>query len=102
MFFNRINSGPYVKIDMRSGEIDGYDAIFLSPHKFVGGPGSPGILMMSKTLYQLKSAPPSTCGGGTVDFVNPFNEKVMSPPPCINNKFYIIVKIIIFIVESNL
>ena len=72
-------SGPYVEIDMRSGEIDGYDAIFLSPHKFVGGPGSPGILLMRKVLYQLKSSPPSTCGGGTVNYVNGFNEKVIEP-----------------------
>lgn len=63
---------------MRSGEIDGYDAIFLSPHKFLGGPGTPGILLMSKILYQLGSSPPSTCGGGTVDFANPYNEKVSS------------------------
>jgi selenocysteine lyase/cysteine desulfurase len=69
-------SGPYVEIDMRSGEMDGYDAIFLSPHKFLGGPGSPGILLMSKALYLLKSSPPSTCGGGTVNYVNSFNEKV--------------------------
>lgn len=63
---------------MRSGEIDGYDGIFLSPHKFVGGPGSPGILLMSKALYQLRSFPPSTCGGGTVDYVNGFSEEVSS------------------------
>ncbi|MFS8015130.1 putative cysteine desulfurase [Helianthus anomalus] len=69
------NSGPYVEIDMRSGAIDGYDAITLSPHKFLGGPGSPGILLMSKALYQLKYAPPSTCGGGTVNFVNSFGEQ---------------------------
>lgn len=61
---------------MRSGEIDGYDAIFLSPHKFLGGPGAPGVLLMSKSLYQLGSSPPSTCCGGTVSFVNGFNEKV--------------------------
>lgn len=61
---------------MRSGEADGYDAIFLSPHKFLGGPGSPGILLMSKALYQLKSSPPSTCGGGSVNYVNGFSEKV--------------------------
>ncbi|OAY33284.1 uncharacterized protein LOC110629500 isoform X1 [Manihot esculenta] len=73
--FDFAASGPYVKIEMRSGEIDGYDAIFLSPHKFVGGPGSPGILLMSKALYQLRSSPPSTCGGGTVSYVNGFNEK---------------------------
>lgn len=65
-------------MDMRSGEIDGYDAIFISPHKFVGGPGTPGILLMSEALYQLKSSPPSTCGGGTVAYVNGFNEQVNS------------------------
>ncbi|KAF2292069.1 hypothetical protein GH714_006986 [Hevea brasiliensis] len=73
--FDFAASGPYVEIDMRSGEIDGYDAIFLSPHKFLGGPGSPGILLMSKALYQLRSSAPSTCGGGTVCYVNGFNEK---------------------------
>ncbi|XP_021899936.1 uncharacterized protein LOC110816177 [Carica papaya] len=73
--FDFAASGPYVEIDMRSGEADGYDAIFLSPHKFLGGPGSPGILLMSKALYQLKSSPPSTCGGGSVNYVNGFSEK---------------------------
>ncbi|XP_076904398.1 uncharacterized protein LOC143559825 [Bidens hawaiensis] len=73
--FDFAASGPYVEIDMRSGAADGYDAIALSPHKFLGGPGSPGILLMSKALYKLKYAPPSTCGGGTVSFVNCFNEQ---------------------------
>ncbi|XP_021713517.1 uncharacterized protein LOC110681688 [Chenopodium quinoa] len=73
--FDFASSGPYVEIKMRSGETDGYDAIFLSPHKFLGGPGSPGILMMNKALYYLGSSPPSTCGGGTVDFVNCFTEE---------------------------
>ncbi|KAJ1405056.1 Pyridoxal phosphate-dependent transferase, major domain [Sesbania bispinosa] len=59
----------------RSGQRDGYDGVFLSPHKFVGGPDSPGVLLMSKGLYQLRSSPPSTCGGGTVNYVNGFNEK---------------------------
>ncbi|KDP42628.1 hypothetical protein JCGZ_24402 [Jatropha curcas] len=44
--FDFAANGPYTEIDMRSGEMDGYDAIFLSPHKFLGGPGSPGILLM--------------------------------------------------------
>ncbi|KAL5555530.1 hypothetical protein UlMin_037766 [Ulmus minor] len=73
--FDFAASGPYVEIDMRSGEMDGYDAIFLSPHKFVGGPGTPGILLMNKALYQLRASPPSTCGGGTVAYVNGFSEK---------------------------
>ncbi|CAM6091979.1 unnamed protein product [Calypogeia fissa] len=68
---------PYVKIDMRSGQEDGYDAIFISPHKFMGGPGTSGLLLMSKDLYLLKDGPPSTCGGGTVDFVNFDEEKTI-------------------------
>ncbi|KAK3139516.1 hypothetical protein QOZ80_5AG0384550 [Eleusine coracana subsp. coracana] len=73
--FDFAASGPYVKIDMKSGEIDGYDAVFLSPHKFVGGPGTPGILLMNKGLYKLSSQPPSLCGGGTVAYVNGFSEE---------------------------
>uniref|UniRef100_A0A0E0FAE5 Aminotransferase class V domain-containing protein n=1 Tax=Oryza meridionalis TaxID=40149 RepID=A0A0E0FAE5_9ORYZ len=73
--FDFAASGPYVKIDMKSGEVDGYDAVFLSPHKFVGGPGTPGILLMNKSLYRLNSQPPSMCGGGTVAYVNGFNEE---------------------------
>ncbi|KAK3211697.1 hypothetical protein Dsin_016403 [Dipteronia sinensis] len=67
--------GPYVEIEMRSGEVDGYDAIFLSTHKFLGGPATPGILLMSNSLYLLNSSPPSTCGGGTVNYVNAFSHK---------------------------
>ncbi|GKA07906.1 pyridoxal phosphate-dependent transferase [Tanacetum coccineum] len=53
--------------------VDGYDAITLSPHKFLGRPGSPGILLMNKALYQLKNSLPSTCG--TVNYVNYYDEK---------------------------
>ncbi|KAG5041288.1 hypothetical protein JHK85_013764 [Glycine max] len=73
--FDFAASGPYVEIDVRSGESDGYDAVFLSPHKFLGGPDSPGVLLMNKALYLLGSSPPSTCGGGTVTYVNGFNEQ---------------------------
>ncbi|XP_058085043.1 uncharacterized protein LOC131232665 [Magnolia sinica] len=68
-------SGPYINIEMKSGELDGYDAVFLSPHKFIGGPGSPGILVMSDALYRLKDAPPSTSGGGTVRYVNGYSDQ---------------------------
>ncbi|RLM69717.1 putative cysteine desulfurase [Panicum miliaceum] len=73
--FDFAASGPYVDIDMRSGEMDGYDAVFLSPHKFVGGPGTPGILLMNRALYRLAGHPPSTCGGGTVAYVNGFSDE---------------------------
>uniref|UniRef100_A0A803KSH4 Aminotransferase class V domain-containing protein n=2 Tax=Chenopodium quinoa TaxID=63459 RepID=A0A803KSH4_CHEQI len=73
--FDFAASGPYVEINTKAGEIDGYDAVFVSPHKFIGGAGSPGILLMSKKLYLLTSSTPSTCGGGTVSYVNGFSEE---------------------------
>ncbi|WP_221090087.1 aminotransferase class V-fold PLP-dependent enzyme [Deinococcus aquaedulcis] len=67
-FFDFAASAPYVTIDMKPGQPDGYDAVFLSPHKFVGGPGTPGLLCFRQELYRLTV--PSTAGGGTVSFVN--------------------------------
>lgn len=67
---------------MRAGHLDGYDALVLSPHKFAGGPGSPGILLMSKELYLLRDGPPSTCGGGTVEFVNGYRPQVRAKSSC--------------------
>ncbi|WP_188964306.1 aminotransferase class V-fold PLP-dependent enzyme [Deinococcus aquiradiocola] len=67
-FFDFAASGPYVQIDMKPGRPDGYDAVFLSPHKFVGGPGTPGLLCFQQHLYHLVT--PSTAGGGTVRFVS--------------------------------
>ncbi|XP_062180574.1 uncharacterized protein LOC133884969 [Phragmites australis] len=66
-------SAPYVRIDMRSGEEDGYDAVFLSPHKFLGGPGGPGVLAMASRLYRLHHTAPSTSGGGTVLYVSAYD-----------------------------
>jgi selenocysteine lyase/cysteine desulfurase len=68
-FFDFAASAPYVQIDLRPGKPDGYDAVFLSPHKFVGGVGSPGILVFNPALYSLNAAP-STAGGGTVTYVS--------------------------------
>jgi selenocysteine lyase/cysteine desulfurase len=67
-FFDFAASAPYVQIDMRPGKPDGYDAVFLSPHKFVGGPGTPGLLCFQEHLYHLNV--PSTAGGGTVRYVS--------------------------------
>lgn len=61
-------SGPYVSIDVAgTGEGDHIDGIFLSPHKFVGGPGSSGILVIRKALC--RNPIPSVAGGGTVSYV---------------------------------
>ena len=67
-FFDFAASGPYVQIDMKPGQPDGYDAVFLSPHKFVGGPGTPGLLCFQEHLYKLPA--PSLPGGGTVSYVS--------------------------------
>ena len=58
------SAGPYLPIDMA-----GKDAVFLSPHKFVGGPGTPGVLVVKRSL--LRNRVPSVPGGGTILFVSP-------------------------------
>ena len=64
-------SGPYVDIDMHPPEEGAHlDALFFSPHKFLGGPGSPGILCFNKNLYHNKI--PDQPGGGTVTYTNPW------------------------------
>ncbi|MBA6155073.1 aminotransferase class V-fold PLP-dependent enzyme [Tenacibaculum sp. S7007] len=64
-------SAPYVDIDMHPEKEDEYlDAIFFSPHKFLGGPGSSGVLIFNKKLY--KNMVPDNPGGGTVSYTNPW------------------------------
>lgn len=66
-------SGPYVKIDMHPEDQESYlDAIFFSPHKFLGGPGTSGILIFNSKLYN--NMVPDNPGGGTVSWTNPWGE----------------------------
>ena len=67
--FDFAASAPYVKIDMNKDPDSYFDAIFISPHKFVGGPGSSGILVFNERVYKTTLSPTSA-GGGTVDFVS--------------------------------
>jgi len=67
--FDFAASAPYVKIDMNNDPDTFFDAIFISPHKFVGGPGSSGILVFNERIYKTALSPTSA-GGGTVDFVS--------------------------------
>jgi len=67
-FFDHAAAGPYVPIDMHPGaEEERIDAVFLSPHKFVGGPASSGVLVARRELF--RSRTPERPGGGTVDYV---------------------------------
>ncbi len=64
-------SGPYVHIDMHPADPESYlDAIFFSPHKFLGGPGTSGVLVFNSALYQ--NTIPDNPGGGTVAWTNPW------------------------------
>lgn len=64
---------PYVPINMHPSEPDEYlDAIFFSPHKFLGGPGAAGVLVFNKNLY--KNTIPDNPGGGTVSYTNPWGQ----------------------------
>ena len=66
-------SGPYVTVDMHpSDKESSLDAIFFSPHKFLGGPGTSGVLLFNKNLY--KNSIPDCPGGGTVSWTNPWGE----------------------------
>ena len=71
-FWDFAAAAPYVEIDMGDAEdLDGayYDAIFISPHKLIGGPGTPGLLVARRALFDNRV--PVVPGGGTVAYVNP-------------------------------
>lgn len=66
-------SGPYVDIDMHPEDPEKrLDAIFFAPHKFLGGPATPGVLVFDSALYS--NSVPDNPGGGTVDWTNPWGK----------------------------
>lgn len=73
-FWDFAAAAPYVQIEMNmaDGEADGdliyKDAIFISPHKFIGGPGTPGVLVAKRHLFT--NSVPVVPGGGTVSYVS--------------------------------
>ncbi len=80
-FWDFAAAAPYVDVEMNpdSGNPgERKDAIFLSPHKFIGGPGTPGVLVVSRKL--LTNAVPDVVGGGTVSYVNPSDHQYLTNP----------------------
>ena len=67
-------SAPYVDIDMHPADdpLARLDAVYFSPHKFLGGPGTPGVLVFDRQLYGNRV--PDRPGGGTVKWTNPWRE----------------------------
>jgi selenocysteine lyase/cysteine desulfurase len=72
-FWDYAAAGPYVPIDVADK-----DAIFLSPHKFIGGPQTPGVLVVRRAL--VRNAVPTMPGGGTVLFVDPIGHRYLDDP----------------------
>jgi selenocysteine lyase/cysteine desulfurase len=79
-FWDFAASAPYLEIDMGSAVVDGdyKDAIFLSPHKLIGGPGTPGVLVVRRDL--LRNEVPVVPGGGTVSYVSPDHHLYINEP----------------------
>ncbi|HEY6745134.1 MAG TPA: aminotransferase class V-fold PLP-dependent enzyme [Mycobacteriales bacterium] len=72
-FWDFAAAAPYVRIDMA-----GKDAIFLSPHKLIGGPSTPGVLVVRRAL--VANRVPDSPGGGTVAYVNPTDHRYLTDP----------------------
>lgn len=71
-------SAPYVDINMHpENELQYLDAVMFSPHKFLGGPGSSGVLVFKKELYH--NVVPDHPGGGTVQWTSPFESHLYIP-----------------------
>lgn len=79
-FWDCAAAAPYVSLDMdpKAAGSAYKDAIFISPHKLIGGPGTPGVLVVRKEL--LTNPVPSVPGGGTVAYVNPTEHQYLSDP----------------------
>lgn len=73
IFVDYAASAPYVSIDMHPSDPSrSLDAIFFSPHKFLGGPGSAGVMVFNSSLY--RGGRPVNIGGGVVRWTNPWGE----------------------------
>jgi len=73
-FVDFASAAPYVRMDMHPEEADaGLDAIYFSMHKFLGGPGTPGVLIFNRKIY--KNAVPDHPGGGTILYSNPWGAR---------------------------
>ncbi|MGB7981889.1 MAG: aminotransferase class V-fold PLP-dependent enzyme [Candidatus Nanopelagicales bacterium] len=79
-FWDYAAGGPYIDIDMHpeGDPAAAKDAVVLSPHKFVGGPSTPGLLIIDKKL--LANRVPEIVGGGTVAYVSPSEHRYLTDP----------------------
>jgi selenocysteine lyase/cysteine desulfurase len=76
-FWDFAAAAPYVDIDMNPDDdpLAYKDAVFISPHKLIGGPGTPGVLVARRELF--RNRVPTVPGGGTVWYVNPLEHRYL-------------------------
>ncbi len=74
IFWDYAAAAPYMAIDMNGATA--FDAIFISPHKFIGGPGTPGVLVAKNRI--LTNSVPVVVGGGTVSYVTPHDHAYLA------------------------
>ena len=78
-FWDFAAAAPYVRIEMNPAAAAAHkDAVFISPHKFIGGPGTPGVLVAKRHLF--KNRVPTLPGGGTVRYVNATEHSYLEDP----------------------
>jgi len=80
-FWDFAAAAPYIDVEMNrvgGDPIERKDAIFISPHKFIGGPGTPGVLIVDRALA--KNRIPVVVGGGTVSYVNSNTHRYLANP----------------------
>ena len=79
-FWDFAAAGPYVSIEMNDREdaLAAKDAVFISPHKFIGGPQTPGVLVVKRRL--VTNTVPACPGGGTVAYVNQEEHRYVDDP----------------------
>jgi len=79
-FYDYATAAPYAHIDMNPAlnSLAYKDAIFFSGHKFLGGPGAPGVLIAKRKVLAPQSDTPSVPGGGTVFYVTEEHHRYLS------------------------
>ncbi len=80
-FWDFAAAAPYIDVEMNrvgGDPIERKDAIFISPHKFIGGPGTPGVLIVDRAL--MTNPIPHVVGGGTVSYVNASTHRYLANP----------------------
>ncbi|MEP9365145.1 aminotransferase class V-fold PLP-dependent enzyme [Nocardioides sp. CN2-186] len=80
-FWDFAAAAPYVRIQMgpvADQPLSYKDAVFLSPHKFIGGPSTPGVLVARRALFANRV--PDVPGGGTVAYVNDDDHSYLADP----------------------